>query len=153
VFISEKNRNLLDHVDVVIGCVDSKSGRRQIHDAISDSQDTTHYWLDLGNGPDHGQFVLGQPANFSNRTERLKTVADRYPEIIDTATPEDDTPSCSAVEALFNQEPFINQTLAMHALVMLTRLLRYGKLDHQGGFFNARTGTVQPISVATCKAA
>jgi hypothetical protein len=46
-------------------------------------------------------------------------------------------PSCSAVEALDRQEPFINQTLASSALAMLARLFRYGKLTHHGGFFNA----------------
>jgi hypothetical protein len=51
-----------------------------------------------------------------------------YPEIIDAAAGEDPLPSCSAIEALDRQEPFINQTLASSALAMLARLFRYGKL-------------------------
>jgi hypothetical protein len=49
---------------------------------------------------------------------------------------EEELPSCSAVEALERQEPFIYQTLASSALVMLAHLFRYGKLNHHGGFFN-----------------
>jgi hypothetical protein len=37
-------------------------------------------------------------------------------------------PSCSAIEALDRQEPFINQTLASSALAMLARLFRFAVL-------------------------
>jgi hypothetical protein len=43
------------------------------------------------------------------------------PEIVDAEDGEDSLPSCSAVEALNGQEPFINQTLASSALAMLAR--------------------------------
>lgn len=56
-------------------------------------------------------------------------------------------PSCSAVEALERQEPFINQTLAASALAMLARLFRYGRLCHHGGFFDAGTGQMTSIPV------
>jgi len=56
-------------------------------------------------------------------------------------------PSCSAVEALDRQEPFINQTLAATALAMLAQLFRYGKLTHHGGFFNAKTGQMSALPV------
>ena len=39
----------------------------------------------------------------------------------------DDEPSCSAVEALERQEPFVNPILANHALALLARLFRYGE--------------------------
>jgi PRTRC genetic system protein E len=78
--------------------------------------------------------------NARNRRKaaRLRTVSELYPEIIDAEAGEDPLPSCSAVEALDRQEPFINQTLASSALAMLARLFRYGKLTHHGGFFNAQ---------------
>jgi hypothetical protein len=57
---------------------------------------------------------------------RLRTVAELYPEIVDTGAGEDPLPSCSAAEALERQEPFINQVLATSALAMLARLFRYG---------------------------
>jgi hypothetical protein len=70
-----------------------------------------------------------------------------YPEIIDSDAGEDPLPSCSAVEALDRQEPFINQTLASSALAMLARLFRYGRLKHHGGFFNAQSGLMGPLPV------
>jgi PRTRC genetic system ThiF family protein len=107
------------------------------------------YWLDLGNNASSGQFVLGQPLNGRNRrkAERLRTVSELYPEIADAAAGEDPLPSCSAVEALERQEPFINQTLAASALAMLARLFRYGRLLHHGGFFNAKSGQMVAIPV------
>jgi len=64
-----------------------------------------------------------------------------------TTTPEDDRPSCSAEESRRLQEPYTNQTLAMHALAMLTQLLRYNETSYHGGFINAQSGIVQPIPV------
>ena len=94
----------------------------------------------------------------SQRTEknqeqerRLPTVAELFPEIISpTLDKRDKLPSCSAVEALERQEPFVNQVLAYQALAMLSRLFRYGRLSHQGGFVNLRTGrtTSRPVDPA-----
>ena len=96
------------------------------------------YWKSIYSIP----YVLGQPLNGRNRrkAERLRTVSELYPEIVDVEGGEDPLPSCSAVEALDRQEPFINQTLALNALAMLGQLFRYGKLNYHGAFFNARTG-------------
>jgi len=52
----------------------------------------------------------------------VRTVSELYPEIVDAVAGEDPLPSCSAVEALDRQEPFINQTLSSAALAMLARL-------------------------------
>jgi PRTRC genetic system ThiF family protein len=136
-------------MDLVIGCVDSRASRKMIHDVVTKRDAKVGYYLDLGNSASHGQYVLGQPDNNTNTKtrNRLPTAAELHPEIIDTSIAEDDLPSCSAVDALQRQEPFINQALAMQCLAMLTQLLRYGKTSYHGGFFNARTGTVQPISV------
>ncbi len=60
---------------------------------------------------------------------------------------EDPLPSCSAIEALDRQEPFINQTLATSALAMLARLFRHGRLKHHGAFFNAATGHMSAIPI------
>jgi len=135
--------------DIVIGCVDSKAARRNIHKAITMIGTRTAYWLDLGNNASSGQYVLGQPLNTGNRKlkNRLPTVAELYPEIIDTSLRENPLPSCSALEALERQEPFINQTLATSAMAMLARLFRYGSLDHHGAFFNAVSGAMCPMPV------
>lgn len=151
-FFSDQSE--VDEYDVVIGCVDSRASRKVIDEVLTGKECSVSYWLDLGNGSSHGQFVLGQPKNAANRGEnRLPTASELYPEIIDVELGEDDLPSCSAVEALQRQEPFINQSLAMQSLAMLTQLLRYGKTEYHGGFFNARSGTLQPIGVTeVCRA-
>jgi PRTRC genetic system ThiF family protein len=136
-------------VDLLIGCVDSRAARGVIARLLAKSNDRTAYWLDLGNNAASGQYVLGQPLNARNRKKsvRLRTISELYPEIIDAEAGEDPLPSCSAVEALDRQEPFINQTLAASALAMLARLFRYGKLAHHGGFFNAETGRMTALPV------
>jgi PRTRC genetic system ThiF family protein len=135
--------------DVLIGCVDSREARKSIDESFTNALNHTCYWLDLGNNAASGQYVLGQPLNGRNRrkTERLRTVSELYPEIVDTDAGEDPLPSCSAVEALDRQEPFINQTLALSALAMLGQLFRYGKLSYHGAFFNARTGQMSALPV------
>lgn len=135
--------------DLVIGCVDTRAARKAIEGAFSRALSQTCYWLDLGNNAASGQFVLGQPLNARNRRkrDRLRTVSELYPEIVDAAAGEDLLPSCSAVEALDRQEPFINQTLAASALAMLAQLFRYGKLSHHGAFFNAKTGQMRSLPV------
>ena len=130
------------------GCVDTRAARYEIERAVTKTSSTVTYWLDLGNDASSGQFVLGQPLNQRNRhkADRLRTVSELYPEIVDTAGGEDPLPSCSAAEALERQEPFINQTLAASALAMLARLFHYGKLGHHGGFFNAGTGQMTSLA-------
>ncbi len=135
--------------DVLIGCVDTREARKAIEESFTHALSGTCYWLDLGNNAASGQYVLGQPLNGRNRrkAERLRTVSELYPEIADAAAGEDPLPSCSAVEALDRQEPFINQTLALNSLAMLGQLFRYGKLRYHGAFFNARTGQTSALPV------
>jgi PRTRC genetic system ThiF family protein len=135
--------------DLVIGCVDTRAGRKAIVDSFSGALNHACYWLDLGNNAASGQYVLGQPLNARNRrkAERLRTVSELYPEVINVGAGEDPLPSCSAVEALDRQEPFINQTLASSALAMLAQLFRYGRLSHHGAFFNAKTGQMSALPV------
>ena len=135
--------------DLVIGCVDTRAARKAIEDSFSRTLSRTCYWLDLGNNAASGQFVMGQPLNARNRrkADRLRTVSELFPEITAAEGGEDPLPSCSAVEALDRQEPFINQTLASSALAMLAQLFRYGKLTHHGAFFNAKTGQMSALPV------
>jgi PRTRC genetic system ThiF family protein len=139
-------------VDLVIGCVDTRKARRAIDRWVLKSR--VLYWLDLGNNASSGQFILGQPKNSGNKRKgkcRLRTVTEFFPEIAAPGKKDDEQPSCSAAEALTQQEPFINQNLAYQALGMLTQLLRHGCLSYNGGFCNLSTGQVvpMPIRVAT----
>jgi len=137
-------------VDILISCVDTRLARFEL--IRSPLFKECAYWLDIGNTADGGQFVLGQPKNNRNRRtpHRLPTVAEMFPEIVEPALDKnDDLPSCSAVAALERQEPFINQTLAFHALAMLARLFRHGQITHRGGFINLSSGRLAPLPVGT----
>jgi PRTRC genetic system ThiF family protein len=134
---------------LIIGCVDTRAARQAIQRAVTSPHDGTAYWLDLGNNATSGQYILGQPLNGTNarKASRLRTVVELYPEIADAEAGESPLPSCSALEALSRQEPYINQVLATSSLAMLARLFRYGSLTHHGGFYNAATGRMSALSV------
>jgi PRTRC genetic system ThiF family protein len=133
---------------IVVGCVDTRGARATIRDAVS-NWSTVSYWLDLGNNADSGQFILGEPLNERNRRSRmrLRTATELYPEICDQDLDNDAEPSCGAVEALERQEPFVNSTLAQHALALLARLFRYGEISYHGGFVNLATGLTSVLRI------
>jgi PRTRC genetic system ThiF family protein len=133
---------------IVVGCVDTRAARAAIRDAVS-NWSTVSYWLDLGNNADSGQFILGEPLNERNQRARLRlrSASELYPEIVDASLDKDGDPSCSAIEALQRQEPFINSTLAQHALALLGRLFRYGRISYQGGFINLATGATSVLRI------
>jgi PRTRC genetic system ThiF family protein len=139
----------LDGVDIVIGCVDARNARAAIAKCAEDWGEVD-YWRDLGNNADSGQFVLGEPLNRRNRRHRLRlrTVSELFPEVIQADLDGDDLPSCSAAEALDRQEPFVNPTLANHALALLARLFRYGTISYHGGFVSLSSlSSVQALRV------
>src|SRR6185437_5215308 len=135
-------------VDMLISCVDTRSARFEI--TRSPLFRNCAYWLDLGNTSDGGQFVLGQPRNTRNRRipYRLPTVVELFPEIADAKLDkDDDLPSCSAIEALERQEPFINQALAYQALALLARLFRHGEVGYHGAFIDLKAGRMAPLTL------
>jgi PRTRC genetic system ThiF family protein len=137
-----------EQTDLLIGCVDSRAARALI--TRSPAYGNCRYWLDIGNNADSGQFVLGQPDNRYSKDLRLRlpTVAELFPEIINLKMDKRDRlPSCSAIEALQRQEPFVNQALAYQSLAMLAQLFRYGRLSHHGGFLNLATGKMSSLAV------
>jgi PRTRC genetic system ThiF family protein len=133
---------------IVVGCVDTRAARAAIGDAVS-KWSTVSYALDLGNNADSGQFILGELLNERNRRSRLRlrSAWELFPEIVDPSLDDDGEPSCSAVAALDRQEPFINSTLAQHALALLARLFRYGEITYHGGFINLATGATSVLRI------
>jgi PRTRC genetic system ThiF family protein len=131
---------------IVIGCVDTRAARATIRDAVG-NRSTASYWLDLANNADSGQFILGEPLNERNHRAklRLRSAAELFPEILDSNLDNDGEPSCSAMESLERQEPFVNSTLAQHALALLARLFRYGEIGYHGGFINLATGATSVL--------
>jgi PRTRC genetic system ThiF family protein len=135
--------------DIVVGCVDTRNARKLIHNLVTGKNSFVRLWLDIGNDADSGQFVLGQPLNGRNKpsAERLRTVAELYPEVIDFAEEKPGDPSCSALEALTRQQPFVNQALATQALALLSRLFWHGSIDYHGAFLNLATGKSTPLPI------
>ena len=133
---------------IVIGCVDTRAARAAIRDAVS-NWSTVSYALDLGNNADSGQFILGEPRNERNRRSRLRLRCawELFGESVDPRLDDDNEPTCSAAAALEAQEPFINATLAQHALALLARLFRYGEISYHGGFVNLETGTASVLRI------
>ncbi|MHB8413211.1 MAG: PRTRC system ThiF family protein [Candidatus Acidiferrales bacterium] len=132
----------ISNTDIVIGCVDTRASRRILAELTQRHYGGVAYWLDIGNSRDSGQFVLGEPLNQVNRRSRtrLRTVAELYPEVTDGSLDDDGEPSCSALEALERQEPFVNAALAQRALGLVARLFRYGEISYHGGFMNLASG-------------
>lgn len=139
----------VERVDIVIGCVDTRAARKVIAQKVTGQRSSARYYLDLGNHSTGGQFVLGQPWNWVNRRSatRLRSVAELFPELIEPSLDDDGVPSCSAADALRLQEPFVNATLANHALALLARLFRYGSIEYHGAFVNVAGQRVQPLAV------
>ena len=134
--------------DLIISCVDTRHARKLITETVA--YKNAVYWLDLGNNAETGQFILGQPptVNPGEGQARLPNVADLFPEIINPRLDaRDKLPSCSALEALESQSPFVNQILAYQALGMLARFFRHGKLTYHGAFANLATGRVCSLPV------
>jgi PRTRC genetic system ThiF family protein len=136
------------HAHIVVGCVDTRAARAAICDAVS-KWSTVSYALDLGNNADSGQFILGEPLNERNRRAklRLRSAPELFPEIVDPNLDNDGQPSCSVAAALERQEPFINSTLAQHALALLARLFRYGEVNYHGGFISLATGVTSVLKI------
>lgn len=139
---------------IIISCVDSVSARREIRQFGEQQKENDYrkslYWLDTGNGNATGQVILGtigqikQPDG-SDNCGNLPDILDLFPNLEDHDTP--DTPSCSMQEALEKQDLFVNQSVAVHALDILWRMLRYGRIEHHGCFVDQENYTVRPISV------
>lgn len=134
--------------DIVIGCVDTRAARAVIAQCVS-GPSMVSYLVDLGNHRTGGQFVLGEPLNDRNKRARLRlrTAYELHPELIDPALDDDTEPSCSALEALQRQELFTNQALAQHALALLARLFRYGKITCHGAFVDVAGARSVPLPV------
>jgi PRTRC genetic system ThiF family protein len=128
--------------DIIVGCVDTKAGRKAI--AAQIERYPHSIWLDTGNRADDGQVVMG---NGRKAEFHVPTVADLFPEIIDTSTPDDNSPSCSMQEALHRQSLYINREISLQALDLLSRFLR-GGLTHHARLINLAAGRMNSIPVS-----
>lgn len=135
---------VISEADIVIGCVDTRSSRRAIHEALHTRRfGAACYWIDLGNSSQDGQVILGE---VGEHADRLPCITELFREMLDAKLdPTDDGPSCSRAEALAKQSAFVNASAALHAVSMLSVLFSTGQLDHCGIFFNLQSGRVSAM--------
>ena len=143
--------------NIMISCVDSVKSRLVIADAIDKRANGVDYqrmmyWIDFGNGINHGQVVLGtlecieQPKSKQFETvPEMKVVTELFD--LSQVDEADSGPSCSLPEALRKQDMFINSTLAQLGCALLWKLLSTGSIDYQGLFLNLDTMKVNPIKL------
>lgn len=140
--------------DILIGCVDTRTARREIHEMLSQLDDPLTYWLDLGNSEHDGQVVLGQPCacawydRAGPNPYRLPTVTELFPELLDRSIPEDDTPSCSVQLSLASQGLFVNDVAATYAVALLYELFAKGRLREHGMIFDLQTKVCSPLVIS-----
>ncbi|WP_341744781.1 PRTRC system ThiF family protein [Azonexus hydrophilus] len=132
-------------VDLVVGCVDSRSARKAIKECAE--QSNIPLWLDMGNRQHDGQVILGE-VNRRGGNKRLPNIADLFPETCDPSQESGgDGPSCSLAEALEKQSLFVNRGVVLYALNMLFELFRYGSLSYHGVFVNLKTARTTPLAI------
>ena len=83
---------------------------------------------------------------FENKCHiRLPCVTELFPDLMDENFDETNEPSCSMVDALKKQSLFVNRATSAYALDLLWELIREGKVDNQGCYFNLRTRLSNPV--------
>jgi sulfur-carrier protein adenylyltransferase/sulfurtransferase len=143
--VTQKTR--FTDVDFLISCVDNRLARRNMHLAIKTNRSSLpSYWLDMGNEANTGQIVFGQCYNEHARG-RPPIVTEIYPDILDEKVPEDNTPSCSAAEALAKQDLFINESVVAQAASMLWQFLHKGHIDYSIVFLNNSQAQMTRVAI------
>lgn len=130
--------------DIVISCVDTRRARAVLHQGAFSEHHTWGMWMDYGNEHDFGQVIIGQPGK---RSGRLPCATEIHAELTDLTTPEDDTPSCSAIEALEKQDLFINSVLARLGLQLLWKTLSQPHIEHHGYYLHLGKGQARALHV------
>ncbi len=128
---------------LTVSCVDTAQARVQIHAALGSRG--TAYWLDCGNHEASGQVVLGQLTG----TQRLPHILDVDPTGMQGV--DEDTPSCSAAEALTRQHLFINPAIALQAAQLVGELLLTAGIQTQAVYVNLRGVTRVAVQAVAAK--
>ena len=135
--------------DLVISAVDTRSARHALHKAaFSAGFRAWKFWLDVGNTATTGQAILGTPRNAKRALAyALPCATQLHPELMDLSLPDDDRPSCSAIEALSKQDLFVNKRVALAGLDLLWELFHAKRLRHHGVYFDLRRRIESPLRV------
>ncbi|AVQ00247.1 PRTRC system ThiF family protein (plasmid) [Ahniella affigens] len=138
--------NGLARSDLVITAVDKASFRADLGSRFR-NQTTRALWLDLGNGPDSGNVILGHLGKCQEGQARLPNVFDLFPELSRMHAVDAEMPSCSTEEAISRQSWPVNRVAAIAASDLLWSLLRHGRISTHGTFFRLNPMTMQPIMI------
>ncbi len=139
--------------DLLVSCVDSRSARRALHEAVFDGEGRYRYWLDLGNTEASAQIVLGEGPRAgmgkgtAKANPRLPCVTELFPELLDATVQDDNRPSCSVRMSLASQGLFINDVAVRFAAQLLYELFSKGRLDQHGVVVNLDSKRAGPIEV------
>ena len=151
----------------MVGCVDNALARAAISKTLeqSDYQRSPRvWWLDLGNGLDAGQVVIGSANNvnaladafsLNNVCTATPSPSWLHPELIDTTpkqakqqqTPSSTPQGCAQLALTHEQMPVVNQMTAAIGAVMLTKLLVTRDLKYWASYFDLSSG--KQVSYAT----
>ena len=138
------------HPRIIIGCVDNAQARRDMHDYLEEHH--RNWLVDAGNGQHWGQVLIGnrtkreyepQRSFMEGKCHKLPAPALQRPDIL---TAVDDTPpdvDCAAALDLVDQDPTINQTMAM-LVAQVVRRMAANNCPWMGLYLDLQQGTMVP---------
>jgi PRTRC genetic system ThiF family protein len=150
----KKVTKFLPKTNITISAVDHAQFRMQLQSLIANFNEFTsnqynnpYYWLDLGNGKDFGQAILGtiQPINQPKSekfttSQQLQNVVDVYGELTNYDTQEKQgITSCSFLDSISKQDLFINDAVAIAGCTMLWKLFKDFYVKENSVFLNQET--------------
>jgi PRTRC genetic system ThiF family protein len=136
--------------DIVITAVDRAKFRVELGNIFNNSNTKSDLlWLDVGNGKNDGQIILGHAYKMINSNGiRLPNVYDLYSSALEQVDDSsEDTPSCSTEMALKKQDFGVNRAVSAQATQLIWQLVRYAKVSHHGAFVDVASATVQPMKI------
>ena len=146
--------------NLMIGCVDNARARREMNDA----QNGRTWWIDAGNGEKWGQVLIG---NISNRhslgrnsfqgksCRQLPNPLMQRPDLMTEIPHAPAEVDCAAALDLTEQDPTINQMMAMMVLQVVRRMAAIEcpfmalYLDLESGTITPRYATPENVSATT----
>ena len=136
-------------LNVVVGCVDNAKAR-QVIDKIVRQEKGRLWWLDCGNGDQHGQVVIG---NLDMDTAEISPLgycsglplpSVRLPELVERERKRGRRGRACADDALENiQGLMVNETVASFAAHYLYRLIISRDLDTWATYVNLQAGNAR----------
>lgn len=136
---------------LIIGCVDSHTGRRAMAQALRHS---LSWWLDTGNGYNSGQVLVGNVPHADlmkcsfdaqrNLLLRAPAPSLQAPSLLQPPTRVVKRDDCAEAIEDNRQSQVINQSMAVLILEFVRRILA-GELTWLGAYMDMDAGTLKPV--------